>query len=148
MKEYFMQAAIKEAQKADEKGEVPIGAVIVKDHQIIGRGHNQKETTYDSTAHAEILAIREAAKYLKAWRLTGCTLYVTLEPCAMCAGAIVNARLDHVVVGTEDPKTGACGSVFDIVSDTRLNHQVSVEFGVLRASCAKMLKDFFGSLRK
>ncbi|MDP3386443.1 MAG: tRNA adenosine(34) deaminase TadA [Eubacteriales bacterium] len=147
MNEYFMTEALKEAQKAYDMEEIPIGAIIVKDGIIIGRGFNQKETTCDSTAHAEIIAIKEASEKLNAWRLTGCTMYVTLEPCAMCAGALVNARIDKLVVGASDPKTGACGSVFNIVQDKRLNHQIELQVGILAEDCSTILKLFFEKLR-
>jgi tRNA(adenine34) deaminase len=147
MNEYFMAEALKEAQKAFDMDEVPIGAVIVKDGKIIGRGYNRKEETCDATAHAEIMAIKEASEKLNAWRLTGCTMYVTLEPCSMCAGALVNARIDKLVIGASDPKTGACGSVFNIVQDKRLNHQIELETGILEEDCSTILKLFFEKLR-
>jgi tRNA(adenine34) deaminase len=147
MNEYFMAEALKEAQKAYDREEIPIGAVIVKDGKIIGRGFNQKEETCNATAHAEMIAIKQASEMLKAWRLTGCTMYVTLEPCTMCAGALVNARIDKLVIGTSDPKTGACGSVFNIAQDTRLNHQIELQLGVLEEDCSTILKSFFKILR-
>ena len=148
MYEEFMAEAIAEAKKAAGRGEVPVGAVIEKGGVIIGRGHNQTESSKDPTAHAEILAIREAAKALGGWRLLGCSLYVTCEPCAMCAGAMVLARIDKVVIGAADPKSGACGSVFNIVQEPRLNHFISIETGVMRQECEGMLKDFFRLRRK
>ncbi|HAE42087.1 MAG TPA: tRNA adenosine(34) deaminase TadA [Clostridiales bacterium] len=147
MNEYFMTEALKEAQKAFDMDEVPIGAVIVKDGKIIGRGYNHKEETCDATAHAEIMAIKEASEKIQAWRLSGCTMFVTLEPCSMCAGALVNARIDKLVIGASDPKTGACGSVFNIVQDKRLNHQVELQIGILEEECSKILKVFFERLR-
>lgn len=148
MNEYFMAEALKEAQKAFDMDEVPIGAVIVKDSTIIGRGFNRKEASCNATAHAEIIAIKEASEMLQAWRLTGCTMYVTLEPCAMCAGALVNARIDRLVVGVSDPKTGACGSVFNITQDKRLNHQIELEIGILEEKCSTIMKSFFEKLRE
>lgn len=144
----FMKEALKEARKAAEKGEVPIGAVIVKDGKIIGRGHNLRESTNDPTAHAEIIAIRKASKKLNNWRLSGCTLYVTVEPCIMCAGAIVLARIDKLVYGTDDPKAGAVKSLYKAVSDKRLNHRVKeVKSGVLKEECQELLRIFFSNLR-
>ena len=144
----FMLEALAEAEKAGAKGEVPIGAVVVKDGAIIGRGHNLTRTLQDPTAHAEMLAIRQAAEHLGGWRLLGCHLYVTCEPCAMCAGAIVWARIEKLIIGTPDPKAGACGSVFNIVREPRLNHCVEIETGVMQAECESMMKDFFRKLRK
>ena len=143
-----MLEALKEAKKAAELGEVPIGAVVVKDGEIIGRGHNLTETTKDPTAHAEMLAIREAAAHLGGWRLLGCQMYVTAEPCAMCAGAMVWSRIETVYIGTMDPKAGACGSVFNIVQEEKLNHRVNIEIGLLQEECSQILKDFFRALRK
>lgn len=148
MDETFMREALKEALKAYEINEVPIGAVIVRNGEIVGRGFNQKETLKDATLHAEVTAIRDACRNLGGWRLPGCTMYVTLEPCAMCAGALVNARVERLVIGTRDLKTGACGSVLNIVQMDNLNHQVEVEFGVLEEECASLIKDFFLKLRK
>lgn len=147
MVDYFMKKAILEAEKAYDMDEVPVGAVVVKDGKIIGRGFNQKELAKDATKHAEMMAINEACKTLNAWRLTGCTMYVTLEPCAMCAGALVNSRMDNLIIGARDPKTGACGSVFNIVNEEKLNHTINVEFGVMEEECSTMLKDFFKKLR-
>lgn len=146
--EEFMQEALKEAEKALSIGEVPIGAVIEKDGVIIGRGHNMTETSKDPTAHAEILAIREAAERLGGWRLLGCRMYVTTEPCSMCAGATVLARIQKVFVGTPDPKTGACGSLMNILQDERLNHYVQIETGIMQQECEKIMKSFFRKLRK
>lgn len=143
----FMNEALSEAKKAAELGEVPIGAVIERDGIIIGRGHNLTETTKDPTAHAEMIAIREAAKKLGGWRLTGCNMYVTCEPCSMCAGAMVWARIKKVYIGTMDPKGGACGSVFNILSEERLNHQVETETGIMQEECSAIMKKFFKELR-
>jgi len=145
---YFMKEALEEARKALDKAEPPVGAVIVKDGEIIARGHNLRESLNDPTAHAEMLAIREAAARLGRWRLSGCVMYVTLEPCAMCAGAMVLARLDRLVYGTDDPKAGAIRSLMNLVSDERLNHQVEVENGVLAEECGNLLRDFFSARRK
>ena len=143
----FMKEALTEAQKAFELGEVPIGAVIVKDEQIIAAGHNLTETTKDPTAHAEMIAIRNAAKVLGGWRLLGCSLYVTAEPCTMCAGAMVWARIENLYIGTMDPKAGACGSVFNVPQETRLNHRIHVETGIMEEQCAQLLRQFFRQLR-
>lgn len=148
MDEIFMKEALKEACKAYEINEVPIGAVIVRDGEIVGRGFNQKETLKDATLHSEITAIKNACNNLGGWRLPGCTMYVTLEPCPMCAGAIVNARIERLVIGARDLKTGACGSVLDITNHESLNHQPEVKFGVLEEECSGILKDFFAKLRK
>lgn len=146
--QHFMAEALDLARKAAEAGEVPVGAVIVRDGKIIGRAGNRTEAQKDPTAHAEMLAIRQALEAVGGWRLTGCDMYVTLEPCAMCAGAIVHARIRNLYIGTEDPKTGACGSVLDITGDTRLNHQPHVERGILREECSDLLKCFFRQLRR
>ena len=143
-----MLEALKEAEKALSFGEVPIGAVIEKDGIIIGRGHNMTETDKDPTAHAEMMAIREAAKCLGGWRLLGCRMYVTTEPCSMCAGAIVLARIQKVFIGTMDPKTGACGSLTNILQDERLNHYVQIETGIMQQQCELIMKSFFKKLRK
>lgn len=145
--EYFIKEALKEAKKAYKKGEIPVGAVIVLDGQIISKAHNQKETTSDPTAHAEILAIRNASKILGAWRLIGTTLYITKEPCVMCSGAIVHARIKRVVYGCNDPKGGGALSLYNILQDSRLNHQVDLKSGVLEEECRKILQDFFRELR-
>ena len=147
MDELFMKEALKEAQKAYEINEVPIGAVIVRNDEIVGRGHNQKETMKDATLHAEISAIKDACRSLGGWRLLGCTMYVTLEPCPMCAGALINSRIERLVIGSRDLKTGACGSVLNIAQTEKLNHQIDVQFGVMEEDCSKILKDFFQSLR-
>jgi len=141
--EQGIRAALREAERALEKDEVPIGCVIVHDGAIIGRGHNQVETLKDATAHAEMIAIGAASAALESWRLTECTLYVTLEPCAMCAGAIVLARLGRLVYGASDPKDGACGSVLDVIHERRLNHRVDVTTGVLADECGSVLREFF-----
>ena len=145
--EDFMQEALKEAEKALFIGEVPVGAVIEKDGNIIGRGHNMTETAKDPTAHAEIIAIREAALKLGGWRLSGCRMFVTTEPCSMCAGALVLARVEKVYIGTPDPKTGACGSLMNILQDERLNHYVEIETGIMQQQCEKIMKSFFQKLR-
>jgi len=147
MDEIFMKEALKEARKAYEINEVPIGAVIVRNGEIVGRGFNQKETLKDATLHAEISAIKDACRNLGGWRLPGCTMYVTLEPCSMCAGALVNARVERIVIGASDYKTGACGSVLNIVQMEKLNHQIDVQSGVLENECSDILKMFFEELR-
>jgi len=147
MDEIFMKEALKEARKAYEINEVPIGAVIVRNGEIVGRGFNQKETLKDATLHAEISAIKDACRNLGGWRLPGCTMYVTLEPCSMCAGALVNARVERLVIGASDYKTGACGSVLNIVQMEKLNHQIDVQSGVLENKCSDILKMFFEELR-
>ena len=144
----FMKEALLEAQKALEEGEVPVGVVIEKDGVIIGRGHNRTEGAKDPTAHGEIEAIRQASEALGGWRLTGCRMYVTMEPCAMCAGAIVLARLDKVFIGTMDPKTGACGSLRNILQDERLNHFAEIETGLMQQECQEIMKSFFKKLRQ
>lgn len=147
MDQIFMREAITEAIKAAREGEVPIGAVIVFDNQIIARAHNLRETNGDPTAHAEILVLREAASLKKHWRLPGTTLYTTLEPCPMCAGALVMARTKRLVYGASDPKAGAAGSLMNIVQDPRLNHRLEVTGGVLEEECRELLKDFFRERR-
>lgn len=146
--EFFMKEAIEEAKKALAKDEVPIGAVIVKDGEIIGRGHNLRETSNDATTHAEILAIRDANNAVNNWRLEECDLYVTLEPCVMCSGAAVLSRLRTIYYGPGDPKGGAAGTLMNILQDERLNHQVNVVSGVLEEDCQRLLKDFFKALRE
>jgi len=141
---YFMQAALKEAHKAELAGEVPIGAVIVREGTIIARGHNKRETLQDATLHAELVAIRQACRHQKSWRLDGCDLYVTLEPCVMCAGAIVQARIRTVYYGAADPKAGAVGSIINIF-DLKQNHRVTWQGLVLQESCSQILKDFLPS---
>ena len=147
MDEKFMALALEEARRAMEDGEVPIGAVVVNNGKIIARAHNLREGLQDPAAHAEMLALRQAARKLGRWRLTGTTLYVTLEPCAMCAGALVLARIDRLVYGCEDQKAGACGSVFDIVREPRLNHRIEVVRGVRQEECQSVLKEFFTDRR-
>ena len=147
MPELFMEEALRLARLAAEAGEVPVGAVIVKDGEIIGRGFNSTETDKDPTCHAEIKAIRQAAAALDGWRLSGCSMYVTLEPCSMCAGAIVLARLDALYIGTPDPKSGACVSLSQITTDSRLNHRVELHVGILQEECSAVMKDFFRKLR-
>jgi len=142
-----MEEALAEAKKAADLKEVPVGAVIVKDGIIVGRGHNLTENTKDPTAHAEMIAIREAAKTLGGWRLLGCEMYVTCEPCSMCAGAMVWARLSKVYIGTMDPKGGACGSVLNVLQEKRLNHNVEIHTGVMQQECSTIMKDFFRNLR-
>lgn len=146
--ERFMKMALIEAQKAYLIGEVPIGAVIIQDGQIIGRGHNLREHLNDGVAHAEIMAIEEACRYLRSWRLVDCELYVTIEPCLMCSGAIVNSRIDRVVFGARDKKAGAVRSLYKVLEDSRLNHNVEVFEGVLQPACSKIIKDFFKAARK
>ena len=148
LKEKFMQEALKEAKKATKKLEVPVGCVIVKDEKIIARAHNQKETKTDTTKHAEIMAIQKASKKLEAWRLLDCEMYVTLEPCSMCAGAIIQARIKKVYIGAMDEKTGACGSVLNLLQDYPFNHKVEIETGIEKEKCEKELKEFFKQLRK
>lgn len=145
--ERWMHNALNEARKAYEEGEVPVGAVVVLENRVIGRGHNQTETLQDPTAHAEILAITAAANYLSSWRLEGTSLYVTLEPCPMCAGAIVNSRIKTLVFGAFDPKRGACGSLYNIVQDDRLNHRVQLFSGVLADESSELLRQFFRGVR-
>ena len=148
MEEKFMKAALKEAKKAYDKLEVPVGAVIVKDGKIIARAHNLKETKFDTTRHAEILAIQKASKKLNSWRLIDCEMYVTLEPCSMCAGALINSRIKKVYIGASDQKTGAVGSVFNLLEDYTFNHKVEYKKGVLQDECESILKEFFKELRK
>lgn len=146
--EYFMTEALKEAAKAFQLGEVPIGAVIVKEGVIIGRGYNKKECLKDATNHAEIIAIKEASATIGGWRLTGCEMYVTIEPCVMCAGALYQTRIDKVYIGAKDPKGGGVDSLYQIFSDERLNHIVECEFGVLEEASKNILQKFFRKLRK
>ena len=143
-----MKEALKEAKKAYEKLEIPVGCVIVKDGKIIARGHNLKETKKDTTEHAEIIAIKKASKKLDSWRLLDCEMYITLEPCSMCAGAIINSRIKKIYIGTMDEKTGAAGSVLNLFKDYTFNHNVEVETGIMKQDCEKILKDFFKELRK
>ena len=147
-KEIFMKQALKEAKKAANKLEIPVGAVIVKDGKIIARGHNQKETKYDTTKQAEISAIQKASKKLNSWRLIDCEMYVTLEPCPMCAGAIINSRIKKIYIGTKDEKTGAVGSKLNLFKDYKFNHNVEYETGIMQDECEQTLKEFFKDLRK
>ena len=148
IEKFFMSEALKEAQKAFEEDEVPVGAVIVHEGRIIARGHNQIERLKDPTAHAEIIAITSAANYLGTKWLNGSSLYVTIEPCSMCAGAMVLARVKNLCFGASDPKTGACGSIIDIANHKKLNHRIKTTRGVLEAECGSLLKDFFRKKRK
>ncbi|MBT4761405.1 MAG: nucleoside deaminase [Bdellovibrionaceae bacterium] len=145
--EHFMQMALKLSQEAAERGEVPIGALIVKDGTIVAQAHNEKEEAQQAIYHAEILVIKRASEALGSWRLTDCTLYVTLEPCAMCAGAIIQSRIKRVVFATRDPKAGAGGSVLNVLENKNLNHQVEIVEGVLEQECSHELKSFFRKLR-
>jgi len=146
--EFFMNEALKEAQKAFEEDEVPVGAVAVYKNAIIGRGHNRTEHLQDSTAHAEILAITAAANALGSWRLEDVTVYTTIEPCIMCAGALVLARVKKIVFGARDDKFGGCGSIFDIVNETKLNHQIEIEEGLLKEQTIGLMKEFFKKKRE
>jgi tRNA(adenine34) deaminase len=143
----YMRLAIAQAQKALDHGDVPVGAVVVHHGEVVGAGRNERERRQDPTAHAETLALQDAARRRGSWRLLDCVLYVTLEPCAMCAGAIVLARVPRVVYGTPDPKAGAAGSVLDVLAEPRLNHRPVVEGGVLQAECAALLREFFATRR-
>jgi tRNA(adenine34) deaminase len=145
--EYFMRLALREAEQALEHDDVPIGAVIVREGEVIGNGHNERELRADPTAHAEMIALREAARTLHTWRVLDAVMYVTLEPCAMCAGALVLARLPRVIYGTADPKAGAAGSVFDILDEPRLNHRPQVAAGLLAEESADLLRSFFAPRR-
>lgn len=147
-KEYYMKEALKEAEKAYKKLEVPVGAIIVKDGKIIARGHNQKEEKTDTTKHAEIIAIQKASKKLQSWRLIGCEMFITLEPCPMCAGAIINSRIKKIHIGTMDDKTGAAGSKLNLFEDYTFNHTVEIEKGIMKQECETILKKFFKELRK
>jgi tRNA(adenine34) deaminase len=144
---YFMRQALSEAELAFEEGEVPIGAVVVKDDRIVGRGRNQTERLGDTTAHAEILAIGAAAEHFESWRLIGATLYSTVEPCVMCAGAMVLARVERLVYGAADPKFGGCVSIFKIPTDSRLNHRVDLVGGILAEQSAELMREFFAKQR-
>lgn len=143
-----MDQALELARQAGREGEIPVGAVVVRDGRVIGRGYNRREQSHDPTAHAEILAVREAAAVLGGWRLSGCSLYVTLEPCPMCAGAMVQARLTRLVFGAPDPKGGAVGSLMNLVQDPRLNHRVAVVSGVRAEACGQLLREFFRARRR
>lgn len=144
----FMQQALALAQRAAQQQEVPVGAVVVKDGLVIGRGSNAPISLHDPTAHAEIMALRDAAKHLGNYRLVDCTLYVTLEPCAMCSGAIQHARIARLVYGASDPKTGACGSVINVMAEPKLNHHTQVEGGVMHTECGALLSAFFKQRRQ
>jgi tRNA(adenine34) deaminase len=145
--EWYMRLALREAEAALAHDDVPVGAVVVRDGEVVGAGHNERELRQDPTAHAEALAIREASRALGSWRVLDAVLYVTLEPCAMCAGAIVLARVPRVVFGTRDPKAGAAGSVLDVLAEPRLNHRPAVDGGLLADECAALLVSFFSSRR-
>lgn len=145
---YFMRKALRQARAAYRRGEVPVGAVVVKDGEIIARGFNLRESTQDPTAHAELLAMKRAAKRLGSWRLTGCKLYVTLEPCPMCAGGILNSRIDQVVFGAYDAKAGCCTTLYHLCTDPRFNHRTQVVGGVMQEACAGILSAFFEEKRK
>jgi tRNA(adenine34) deaminase len=144
---YWMTQALAEARRAAKLGEVPIGAVVVLGGEVVGRGHNRREIDGDPLAHAELLALREAALRVRGWRLAGCSMYVTLEPCPMCAGALVASRIDRLVYGAADPKAGFCGSLGNLVQDPRLNHRLELSSGVLAEESAALLRGFFASLR-
>ncbi len=146
--EQWMQHAIQEARKAERMGEVPIGAVIIYNEEIIGRGYNQRETEQSALLHAEMVAIQEACQWMKSWRLEHCTLYVTLEPCPMCAGAIVQSRIPRVVYGAADKKAGCAGTLMNLLEEERFNHQAEVKKGVLESECASLLQTFFKQLRE
>ncbi len=144
----FMRLALREAQKAYDKLEIPVGAIIVKDGKVIAKAHNVKEQKNDATCHAEILAIKKASKKMKNWRLSDCTMYVTLEPCTMCAGAIIQSRIKKVCIGAMDENAGSCGSVYNVFEDYKFNHHVEAVYGICKNDCEKILKDFFKMLRK
>lgn len=148
MDKKFMISAIEEAEKALNKKEVPIGAVVVRNNEVIARAHNLKETLKNAVFHAEILAIRDACNLLERWRLTDCTIYVTIEPCPMCAGAILQSRIKRVVIGAMDTKSGACGSVINLLDNPGFNHRVEIETGVLEEKCSQLMKNFFRYLRE
>ncbi len=146
--EHYMQLAIEQARQAEAAGDVPVGAVIVRDGQLVAAAHNQREQLRDPTAHAEMIAITQAAEAVGSWRLTGCTLYVTLEPCPMCAGAILQARLPQLIYGAADPKAGAVETLYRLLADPRMNHQTEVLAGLLGSECGKLLSDFFAEQRR
>lgn len=146
-KDKYMLQALEEAKKAYDKLEIPVGAVIVKDGKVIAKAHNIKEAKKDTTRHAEIIAIQKASKKLENWRLIDCEMYITLEPCAMCAGAIINSRISKIYIGAMDEKTGACGSVLNLLKDFKFNHSVEVEYGIMKLQCENILKQFFKELR-
>ncbi len=143
----WMQIALDEARSAQQHGDVPVGAVVVKDGRMVAARHNERELTNDPTAHAEVLALRDAAEVLGSWRLEGCSLYVTLEPCVMCGGALVNSRIHKVIYGAADEKAGACLSLYNVADDPRLNHQFELVPGILADECSQILLDFFQSVR-
>ena len=145
---HWMSEALLEARKAAALGDVPVGAIIVKDDQVLGRGYNRREVDGDPLAHAELVALRQASNAVDGWRLIGCSLYVTLEPCAMCAGALVNSRIDALIYGARDPKAGYCGSLGNLAADDRLNHRLEIREGIRRDECSALLKSFFRNLRK
>ena len=146
--EKYMRKAIAQARMAAKLGEVPIGCIIVYEGKIIGRGYNRRKTDKSTLSHAELTAIKKASRVMGDWRLEGCTMYVTLEPCQMCAGAIVQSRMDRVVIATMSPKSGCAGSIINLLDEPRFNHQVEITTGILRDECSKMLSDFFTDLRK
>jgi len=148
LEEKFMLLAIEEAKKAFNKKEVPIGAIIVKDNEVIARAHNLRETSKNATSHAELIAIQDACNLLGGWRLTDCILYVTIEPCPMCAGAILQSRIKKVVIGAMDAKAGACGSILNLLNNPKFNHQTEIETGVLEEECSQLMKKFFKCLRE
>ena len=143
----FMQLALHEAKKAKSKDEIPIGAIVVNQGKVIGRGHNMKELAGDPTLHAEMIALKQAAQYFSSWRLENCSLYVTLEPCPMCAGALLQARIEKLVFGAFDKKAGACGSLYNLVQDERFNHMIEIKSGIMAEQSKKLLQDFFQKLR-
>jgi tRNA(adenine34) deaminase len=143
----FMAEALKEAQKAYDLDEVPIGAVVVKDGEIVGRGYNLREIGKDPTLHAEMVAMRQAAAEVKSWRLTGCEIYVTIEPCPMCAGAMLQARIDRVIFGARDPKAGCAGSLYNLLQDSRFNHRIEIVEGIMEEQCRNIIRDFFCNKR-
>ncbi|MYL69218.1 tRNA-specific adenosine deaminase [Halobacillus litoralis] len=146
--EHYMKLALKEAEKAELEGEVPIGAVIVKDGEVVAKGYNQRETSQLASSHAEFIAIEKANKQVGSWRLEDCTLYVTLEPCPMCAGAILQSRIPRVVYGAKDPKAGCAGTLLNLLDDERFNHKSEILPGVMEEACGKILTDFFRNLRE
>ena len=143
----FMSEAYKLAQEALEHGDVPVGAVVVRGGKIIGRGENRRQKTGDPSAHAEIIAMREASKHTGSWNLSGCSLYVTLEPCPMCAGAVIVSRMDNVYFGAYDPELGCCGTLYNLPEDERMNHRANVYGGIMEEQCSKILSDFFKKIR-
>ncbi len=145
---YYLQEAIIEAQKAAAIGEIPIGAIVVKDGEIISRGHNRREIDHDPTAHAEIIALREAGKYLGTWRLSDCMLYVTMEPCPMCCGALINSRIDTVIYGADEPKFGSAGSQLNLLQFPGFNHNIKIIGPLAQETCQKLMRDFFVQLRE